>query len=93
MVPASPTMQARATSNRQNTKRVGIKIVRKESTNKELFCEASEVSVRYNFIERPAKIMHVTRLTLDVMARPLSLQLIAFITRTYHIIVAKRGTR
>ena len=49
--------------------------------------------MRYNFIERPAKIMHVTRLTLDVMARPLSLQLIAFITRTYHIIVAKRGTR
>lgn len=93
IVPASQTIQARLVSYLQKTKRVGIRIVRKDKTNSELFRAASEVSVIYSLSERSAKIIHVTSETLDVIARPLSLQLIAFITSTYHIIVTMRGIR
>ena len=93
IVPESPTIQARRVSYRQKTKSVGRRIVRNEKTKTELLREASEVSVRYNFTERSQRMMRVTRLTLDVIARPLSLQLIAFITRTYQTIVTTSGIR
>jgi hypothetical protein len=44
IVPASQTMQALFTSNLQKTNKVGINIVRKERTKRELFFAARELS-------------------------------------------------
>ena len=93
IVPASPTIHSRLVSYLQKTKRVGIKMVRNERTKRELLRAASDTSVKYSFRESNAKIIQVTNETLDVIARPLSLQLIAFITSTYHMMVTIRGMR